>query len=310
MLNLYDLLGVRPDDDADDIKKAFRKAAKASHPDHHGGDPQAAARFRRITKAYEILRDAEQRAAYDRLLAFERRPLGHEPKRSRSGVKRHVVQGLTAGALLVIVLAVGYELYSRVPQTPGDEAAGITVPKSELAAADHAVERIGAAGRDRPERVMPAPAASAANDRDRPEMTDGAPVSNPTGQTTAVASRDSASDVPTGADGPGKTEGELPVQHDVPSLDAPFSPAEERNSVPAAGDRRDGKTPGPAGANTVGMKPPEINMKPPDIKISARAPAAAKRHAPSRRPLEQPAPENRNTPAPDDAPSRVFGVGF
>jgi DnaJ-class molecular chaperone len=51
MQNLCDLLGVRPDDNAETIKKAFREAAKASHPDHHGDDPQAAVRFRQSAPA-------------------------------------------------------------------------------------------------------------------------------------------------------------------------------------------------------------------------------------------------------------------
>jgi DnaJ domain len=48
MKNFYDLLGARPDDDAETLRKAYRKAAKASHPDHHGGDQDAAAQFRQI----------------------------------------------------------------------------------------------------------------------------------------------------------------------------------------------------------------------------------------------------------------------
>ena len=68
MITAYELLGVGPDDDAEELKHAFRKAAKASHPDIHAGDPNAAIRFRCIVIAYEILRDPEHRAAYDRLL--------------------------------------------------------------------------------------------------------------------------------------------------------------------------------------------------------------------------------------------------
>jgi Flp pilus assembly protein TadD len=82
MTSLYDLLGARADDDEHAIKKAFRKAVKAHHPDLHPGDPDAALRFRRIITASAVLRDAKQRAAYDKLLALERRQvrlrLGHE----------------------------------------------------------------------------------------------------------------------------------------------------------------------------------------------------------------------------------------
>src|SRR5260370_27345202 len=75
MKTLYDLLGARADDDAEGLRDAFRKAAKAYHPDLHAGDPDAPMRFREIVTAYDILRDADQRAAYDRLLKFQRERL-------------------------------------------------------------------------------------------------------------------------------------------------------------------------------------------------------------------------------------------
>ena len=72
MDTLYDLIGAGPDDDADRLKKAYRKAAKATHPDHHGDDPDAVTRFTEITAAYGVLRDDGQRAAYDRMLEARR----------------------------------------------------------------------------------------------------------------------------------------------------------------------------------------------------------------------------------------------
>src|SRR5262245_40132513 len=69
---LYELLGVRPDADAKALKSAFRDAAKAHHPDLNPGDPDAQTRFTQILNAYGILRNAEQRGAYDGLLALDR----------------------------------------------------------------------------------------------------------------------------------------------------------------------------------------------------------------------------------------------
>ena len=68
MQTLYDMLDVRPDDDAEGLRQAFRKAVKASHPDIHTDDPDAPRRFRHFVQAYNILRDPELRADYDRLL--------------------------------------------------------------------------------------------------------------------------------------------------------------------------------------------------------------------------------------------------
>ncbi len=62
----YDLLGVRPDAGDDEIKRAYRQMARELHPDSTGGDPEAEARFKLVTRAYEVLRDPESRARYDR----------------------------------------------------------------------------------------------------------------------------------------------------------------------------------------------------------------------------------------------------
>ena len=63
---IYALLGVEPDATPAQIKKAYRKLARQHHPDTNPGDPQAAARFRQITEAYETLSDAKRRRRYDR----------------------------------------------------------------------------------------------------------------------------------------------------------------------------------------------------------------------------------------------------
>ena len=68
MTTLYDLLGALPKDSADDLRAAFRRAVKGTHPDLHPGDPDAAVKFREIVRASEILGDAERREAYDHLL--------------------------------------------------------------------------------------------------------------------------------------------------------------------------------------------------------------------------------------------------
>ena len=72
METLYDLLGALPRDDAEDLRTAFRRAVKGTHPDLKPGDPDAAQKFRQIVRAQEILLDSEQRAAYDHLLELAR----------------------------------------------------------------------------------------------------------------------------------------------------------------------------------------------------------------------------------------------
>ena len=62
----YTTLGVARDASQDDIRSAFRKLAKAHHPDLNPGNPQAEARFKSVTAANEILSDPEKRARFDR----------------------------------------------------------------------------------------------------------------------------------------------------------------------------------------------------------------------------------------------------
>ena len=64
-LNLYAVLGVARDASPDEIRGAYRRAARASHPDLHPGDASAIARFKRVQLAYEVLADPVRRAAYD-----------------------------------------------------------------------------------------------------------------------------------------------------------------------------------------------------------------------------------------------------
>ncbi len=62
----YDVLGVAKTASADEIKKAYRKIAKESHPDLHTGDPSAEARFKAASAAYDLLKDPDTRARFDR----------------------------------------------------------------------------------------------------------------------------------------------------------------------------------------------------------------------------------------------------
>ncbi|MFN6252616.1 MAG: molecular chaperone DnaJ [Acetobacteraceae bacterium] len=69
----YEVLGVARDAGEDDLKKSYRKLAMQWHPDRNQGNAEAEAKFKELNEAYDVLKDAEKRAAYDRFghAAFE-----------------------------------------------------------------------------------------------------------------------------------------------------------------------------------------------------------------------------------------------
>src|SRR3954453_13231128 len=64
--DFYDLLGVPRGADEAAIKSAYRRMAKECHPDRHNGCSEQTERFKQISEAYDVLKDPQKRAAYDR----------------------------------------------------------------------------------------------------------------------------------------------------------------------------------------------------------------------------------------------------
>jgi curved DNA-binding protein CbpA len=94
-LTLYRILGLRPDSDTEKIRTAYRKLAKRFHPDVNVTDASAEQRTKAINRAYQVLGNPEERAAYDRDL-----------ERQRADARARFWKGVAAG-VATFVLMVG-----------------------------------------------------------------------------------------------------------------------------------------------------------------------------------------------------------
>ncbi|HEY4180554.1 MAG TPA: DnaJ domain-containing protein [Kofleriaceae bacterium] len=75
-VDYYKALGVDSKATADEIKKAYRKLAKANHPDSTGGDKKKESRFKDISNAYDVLGDEKKKTLYDQIRAGGGNPFG------------------------------------------------------------------------------------------------------------------------------------------------------------------------------------------------------------------------------------------
>ena len=79
--DFYEVLGVQKGADEKALKSAYRNQAKKFHPDANPGDKAAEAKFKEISEAYDVLKDPQKKAAYDRFghQAFEGNQGGGRP---------------------------------------------------------------------------------------------------------------------------------------------------------------------------------------------------------------------------------------
>ena len=119
MGTLYDLLGALPGDDADGLRAAFRRAAKATHPDINPDDPDAPKRFRELMRAYDILIDGDQRATYDELLSIALQPpTAAKSTRVYERVRKYASNTMAA-TIISGVLIGGYTVFGFFSNPPG-----------------------------------------------------------------------------------------------------------------------------------------------------------------------------------------------
>jgi curved DNA-binding protein CbpA len=329
MKTLYDLLGTRPSVDAEALRTAFRKAAKANHPDLHAGDPYAAMRFRQIAEAYEILRDTERRATYDRLLQFERKRVGRRLK--GKGTASYVIRSIALDAVtavgLAIVLAGGYTIYAHISTTPAEVLAGTggrgwfaVIQPAGSVTMNKSGER-----RDEPDRnagpdmMVPNAAASVATHAPPSESTPGpvpgaaalnAEVANVTNDSAVTMDRADPNSAVERPDQTARTE--KPDQDNAQLVKVLSSSGQSDNSggKSFAGDKRDMKRNETHDINADDAKISDAKL--PETRIPPKARIAVKRQTAGHTTFEQASLENRNACSGSclrDVPP-LFGVGF
>jgi DnaJ-like protein len=334
---LYDLLGARPDDDADGLKNAFRKAVKANHPDLHPGDPDATVRLSGIVRAYAILRDTQERASYDRALEFEREPLRTKPKRTVFDTMHNILSAATVVAVLAVALGGGYVLLADVltKSVEGVKVVEMTASGSAKIAAVQPAARTATTEREDPRdklegvvvpsiAIVPSAAAAAAksgdalgiaNDRPAPSLPEqDVEVTKVIEDTSAPIDQ---ADARTVSDQLRKSDGvERPDQNQsmAPSVGAGFSSLENGNSIP-----KSSSSDFTISDQKHHMKAPDAkaaDMKAADMKIPGKPRAGAIRQTLSHAPFKQASIENKDTSACSESrscsgrESPLLGVGF
>jgi curved DNA-binding protein CbpA len=144
MKTFYDVLDVRPNEDAGRVRKAFRDAVKVSHPDLNIDDPDAPERFRDIVRAKTILSDPELRALYDRMLDFERQVTHRASPLAISLDAKHVI-------VIAVVLAGAFTLFTYVAEVPVSKVKMVEGATHEPTKAADAQPATAARARDKSE---------------------------------------------------------------------------------------------------------------------------------------------------------------
>jgi len=138
MANPYETLGVAPNASQDDIRKAYRKAAKETHPDLNPGKPEAEHRFKEINAAHDIIGDEAKRKRFDAgeidETGAERQPERHfyrEYAEADPG-PRYSRRGRSAGGSASGTSDPDYDIFADLFRRRGAEGATFQMPPQDV----------------------------------------------------------------------------------------------------------------------------------------------------------------------------------
>jgi hypothetical protein len=249
--NYYEVLGLRPGANDEDVKQAFRERAKLLHPDRNPGDPEAERRFKLMNTAHEALRDAARRRAYDEWLAFARK---HERSRLAQWVR---LAALVAVLLVGPSLALYWALVFLDLAGPGKEQAAVSTAIETAARDGKSAARPNPSPKDDTARLQnPLPPASA------PSPPPAAPQRPArTGESVAVLAAPPVTDNPSIPDATASID---PKKRADSDLEEPATPRDTRPSGPSRdreepGAPRDTRSPGQSGDREEPAKPRDVS---------------------------------------------------
>ena len=124
-LDPYVVLGVRRQASPEEIARAYKRAARLTHPDG-GGSGAGSERFQAVSNAYEVLRDPGRRAGYDRQHPLSRREAGRTARYAEPG-SQHIVLGSQPPSATRLGWAVANDDELRPVPAPGDLEGLLTV---------------------------------------------------------------------------------------------------------------------------------------------------------------------------------------
>jgi curved DNA-binding protein CbpA len=246
--NYYEVLGLKKGVSDEEVKQAFREHAKVLHPDRNPDDPDAERRFKLVNTAYEALKDAARRRAYDEWLAFARR---HERSRLAQW-------GRLAALIAVLLLGPSvalYQAYILLENWDKPSRPVASVNASDTAKSGDATksgERLGATPPRQPAApaVTPPPAPQAAEPVRTPPESKPAAAARPD-VTAALPRREETAPAPR----PDAAPAARPVESTQPKSETPPSPvpaprtaeparpATSPDAAPAAPDSRTTRRP-------------------------------------------------------------------
>ena len=129
-LDPYVVLGVRRQASPEEIARAYKRAARLTHPDG-GGSGGGSERFQAVSDAYEVLRDAGRRAGYDRQHPLSRQEAGRTARYAGPG-SQHIVLGSQPSSAARLGWGVANDDGLRCVPGPGDLEGLLTVVRSLL----------------------------------------------------------------------------------------------------------------------------------------------------------------------------------